>query len=129
MALHNMAIQPAIHGQATLHIYQVARFPLAQVAFFQGFGNSGNPVTVALHFFYCKTNPVVANALVNGKFVGEGRTDPKSGIASVLADLFYPACCFYDPCKHAAKFGFLDVCWSFSDFWLYLQPKNALKEV
>src|SRR5688572_21053292 len=51
MPLNNVAIEPAVHKHTTLNINKVAGFPMIEIAFLQGFGNSGNPVAVVLDFF------------------------------------------------------------------------------
>jgi hypothetical protein len=105
MTLYHVAIQPAIKSQAALKVYGVADLPGIEVGFVQGFPDGRYTVLVINYFFYGEANAVVAHALVNFQFMGNGGGHQKALIAAILFYQHYFAGGFNNACKHACKLG------------------------
>jgi len=59
MALDDMAIEPAIHHQASFEVDEVAGLPVAEVALFERFFDGGDAVQVVFLFFHGQADAVM----------------------------------------------------------------------
>ncbi len=100
MALYDMSVQPSAHRQAALQVDQTTGLPVGQVATKQRFFHRSHGMGVRGQADYSEANPVVAEALVDLQFVGNGAFDQKMPISAVLFNGADGAEGFDDAGKH-----------------------------
>ena len=59
VSLDDMAVETAVHDEASFQIDEVAGLPVAEVGFFKGFFDGGDAVEVVFYFFDGEANAVV----------------------------------------------------------------------
>jgi hypothetical protein len=65
MALNDMAVEAAVHDEASFEVDGIAGLPMAEVAFFEGFFDGGDAVEIVLLFFDREANAVMGDALID----------------------------------------------------------------
>jgi hypothetical protein len=65
VTLDDMAVEPAVHDEASFEVDEIAGLPVAEVAFFEGFFYGGDAVEVVLLFFHGETDAVMGDALID----------------------------------------------------------------
>ena len=107
VALDDVAVEAAVHQEASFQVDEVAWLPVGQVGLFQGLLDGGYAVEAVCAFFHCEADAVMGNALVNFEFVGDRGGDPECLVGSVGLDGDDFAEGFYYTGKHmGANFGF-----------------------
>jgi hypothetical protein len=73
MALHDVSVEPAISGEATLQVYAATRLPSTKVSFLQRFinGRHGVRARCSIYSHYRQTDSVVGHTLINLQFMGK----------------------------------------------------------
>jgi hypothetical protein len=105
MSLYKMPIEPAIYGQAALQVNQIARLPVSEGSFEEGFFYGRNPVGAGPQLVYREAYTVVAQALIHAKLMRQGGFHPKLPVTAPVIHFPYLAQGLYDSCKHGANFG------------------------
>ena len=100
VSLDDMAVEPAIHDQASFEVDEIAGLPLAEVAFFEGFFDGCDAVEVVLLFFHGEADAVVGDALIDFELVGDGGGYPECLIGAFAFDGVDPAKGFDDASEH-----------------------------
>jgi len=100
VALHQVSIQPAVHGYTTFQVYDAAFLPLAQVGFRQGFGNGSHLVTTFFHLFHREAYAAVTYALVHFQLARQTTADQKTAIGARVENIQYHPGLLYYSCKH-----------------------------
>ena len=100
MALDDMAVEPAVHDEASFEVDQVAGLPMTEVALFQGFFDGCDAVEVVLLFFYSEADAVMGNALIDLEFVGDRRCYPECLVGAFAFNGVDPAEGLDNACEH-----------------------------
>ena len=125
VTLNDMAVESAVHEEASFQVDEVAGFPVAQIGLFQGFPDGGHAVEIVFELFDGEADAVVGDALVYFEFAREGGGDPECLIGAVGLDGFDFAEGFDDAGKHRALIShFLATSCDFREIGLYLLPEH-----
>ena len=100
MALNDMAVEPAVHNQASFEVDEVAGLPLAKVAFFEGFFDGRYAVEVVFLFFHGEADAVMGDTLIDFEFAGDGGGYPECLVSTFAFYGVDPAKGFDDAGKH-----------------------------
>src|SRR6185437_4470416 len=103
MALHNMAVQQCLHGDALFQVHNLALFQLTYITFYKRFLYGSYPIPVFFYFFNCEAYAVVAQALVYMKPGRQIAFYPEGFIRTFSKGFNYRSKVFYNAAKHAAK--------------------------
>ncbi len=104
VSLDDMAVEAAVHDQASFEVDEVSGLPVAEIGLFECFFNRGDAVEGILYFFDGEASAVVGYALVNGQLLGEGGFYPKCFVGALDLDGVYFSERFDDSGKHRGKF-------------------------
>jgi hypothetical protein len=104
MPLDDMAVEAAVHDQASFEVDEIAWLPVAHGGFFQGLFDRSYAVAAVFELFYGKADAVMGDTLVNFEFPGEGGFDPECFVGTFAVDGADLAEGFDDSGKHRGKF-------------------------
>ena len=77
MTLHDMAVEAAVHDEASFQVNEVACLPRAQVGLAEGLFDGGDAVHAILYLLHSEAGPVVGETLVDLEFGGNGGFYPE----------------------------------------------------
>ena len=100
VSLDDMAVEAAVHDQASFEVDEIAGLPLAEAAFFEGFFDGRYAVEIVFLFFHGEADAVMGDALVDFEFVGDGRCYPECLVGAFAFYGVDPAEGFDDTGKH-----------------------------
>lgn len=83
VSLDDVAVEASVHEQASFQVDEITFFPGLQSSLLEGLFDGGDAVHAVFHLFYGEADPVMGDALVDFKLLGEGGFNPIGFVRTV----------------------------------------------